>query len=400
MNTLRERRATAEERLARMIELQSLMARVSKEIGPALELRPVLATVLAAMRSLVEFKGGTIQLVDEGGVYVAAADPEVTADVAAARVPVGTGLGGRVVATGHSIYSPDIRGDDRVDPALRSLGSNATMRSYLAVPLICLGRVIGLMQIDSHEVDAFDSDDLHVLEGLATQVAGAIESARHNEEVMELERLKGDFLARVSHELRTPLTIMGGFLSTLSEHDERLSSDERRRMLGRVEAAVTRLDSLIDELLTVTQFEAGALHPHPERTALVEVMEQVRAQSLNPDAVAVRCPADLHAHVDANLLRHSLALLVDNAIKYAGDATLRGGVDPEGQTYVEVRDEGPGVPDELRERVFDRFTRGSHSFAGMGLGLSLVRTLAAGLDARVSLEDVPTGACFRLTLRS
>ena len=400
MNQLRERRASAEERLARLLELQTLMARVSRDIGPALELRPVLATVLAAMRSLIDFKGGTIQLVDAAGVYVAAADPEVSPDVAAARVPVGTGLGGRVVATGHSIYSPDISADPRVDPALRSLGSNATIRSYLAVPLIVLGRIIGVVQIDSREVDAFDADDLHVLEGLATQVAGAIESARHNEEIMELERLKADFLARISHELRTPLTIMGGFLSTLSEHDDRLSSEERRRMLGRVEAAVTRLDTLIDELLTVTQFEAGALHPHPRVVRLADVLSIVRMQSLNPDAIAVRCADDLKVTVDDNLLRHALALLVDNAIKYAGDAVLRGGIDADGRPYAEVKDEGPGIPPDLKERIFDRFTRGSHSQAGMGLGLSLVRTLAAGLDARVSLEDVPTGACFRLTLRN
>ena len=398
MNQLLERRGTAEERLERLLELQSLMARVSREIGPALELRPVLSTVLVAMRSLIEFKGGTIQLVDERGVYVAAADPEVSAEVAAARVPVGKGLGGRVVTSGAAIYSPDIGDDPRVDPALRSLGSNATMRSYLAVPLICLGRVIGLMQIDSREVDAFDTDDLHVLQGLATQVAGAIESARHNEEIMELERLKGDFLARVSHELRTPLTIMTGFVSTLSEHDDRLTSDERKRMLGRVEAAANRLESLIDELLTVTQFEAGALHPRPQSVVLREVLDLVRDHSLNPEAVAVRCADDVKAYVDPNLLRHAVALLADNAIKYAGDVVLRGAIDDDGRTYVEVRDQGTGIPPELRDRIFDRFTRGAHSGAGMGLGLSLVRTLAAGLDARVTLEDVPVGACFRLTL--
>src|SRR5437763_11168946 len=151
------------------------------------------------MRSLVDFRGGTIQLIDDDGlIYVAAADPAVSPEVAAARLPVGSGLGGRVVATGRPVYSVDLDHDPRVDQSLRKLGSNSGMCSYLAVPLVVLGRVIGLMQVDAHQKEAFDPDDVHVLEGLAIQVAGAIESARRHEAIIELERMKSDFIARVS----------------------------------------------------------------------------------------------------------------------------------------------------------------------------------------------------------
>src|SRR3954463_8917629 len=93
----RARGRTAEERLARLLELQTLLARVAREIGPASELQGVLSTALEAMRSLVEFRGGTIQLVDERGVYVSAADGmELGDDLRSARVPIGTGLSGRV----------------------------------------------------------------------------------------------------------------------------------------------------------------------------------------------------------------------------------------------------------------------------------------------------------------
>jgi K+-sensing histidine kinase KdpD len=398
---MRQREATAEDRLHKLLALNTLLARVASEIGPALELQPVLNSVLRAMRSLVEFKGGTIQLLDHGSLYIAASDPPVSEEVAAARLPVGSGLGGRVVTTGRHVYSPDVRGDERVDPDLRGLGSNASMRSYLAVPLVCLGRVIGVMQIDSAEVDAFDTDDLAVLSGLATQVAGAIESARHNEEVMELERLKSDFLARVSHELRTPLTIVGGFLNTLITNDDRIEPRQRVSMLNRIEAANERLAALVDELLTVTQFEAGALEPQPRDVVLAEVLSSVRDRAVEPELVTVRCPADLHLWVDARLLSHALGLLVDNALKYAGDAEIRGGVDDRGCTYVEVRDHGPGIPSELGDRVFERFMRGDHTEPGMGLGLPLVRTLAIGLDADCRLldgnGDGGGGATFRLT---
>ena len=143
--------------------------------------------------------------------------------------------------------------DGRVDPVLRGTGSNAGMRSFLAVPLVCLGEVIGLLEVDSARAHAFDDVDRTVLEGLATQMAGAIESARRYEEMLELERLKNDFIGRISHELRTPLTIMTGFLSTLVAHDNEFSPEDRKAMLGRTQAAVDRLSGLIDELLTAAR---------------------------------------------------------------------------------------------------------------------------------------------------
>jgi signal transduction histidine kinase len=258
--------------------------------------------------------------------------------------------------------------------------------------------VIGLVQIDSGEPDAFDGDDLHVLEGLATQVAGAIESARHNEQVMELERLKSDFLSRVSHELRTPLTITSGFINTLIGYEDRIEPRQRAQMLRRIQTATDRLESLIDELLTVTQFEAGALEPQPHEIDVRELLQDVRSRAVEPELVTVRCPEGLALTVDPRLLRHALTLLLDNALKYAGDAELRAGVDDDGRVLVEVTDHGPGVPPELAERVFERFMRGDHTGPGMGLGLPLVRTLAIGLMAGVTLHAVPGGgACFRLT---
>src|SRR3954469_11266574 len=181
---------TPEQRLENLLALQSLLARVARELGAATELQPVLTTVLEAMRSLVDFRGGTVCLVDNGEIRIAAADPPPSLDVLAARLAVGQGLAGRVVAGQRPVYSPDLDTDPRGAPELRRRGSNAGMRSYLGVPLICLGWVIGLIQVDSEDTDAFDEDAVVALGGLATQVAGSIESARRYEQVIELERLK------------------------------------------------------------------------------------------------------------------------------------------------------------------------------------------------------------------
>jgi signal transduction histidine kinase len=389
---MRERSRSAEERLHALLGMQQLMARVAREIGPALELTPVLQTVLDAMRSLVSFRGGTICLVDDRGVYIAASDPPLPDhDMDDVRIPIGTGLSGRVVSTGRPVYSADVPNDARVNQDIAQIGTNFGMRSYLAVPLVCLGRVIGLLQVDSTERDAFDIDDLRVLEGLAAQVAGAIESARTHEELAELETLKSDFVARVTHELKTPLTIITGFTHTFAARSANLT-DEQRTWLARIESACGRLSDRIDELLTATGFEAGMMVAHPEDVAVVDVAERVREASLRPEDVVCDVDPSLRLLTDPRVLGHALGLLVDNALKYAGDAVITAS-----PRRVAVWDHGPGIPPAMRERVFERFTRGDHTEGGMGLGLSIVRNLATAIGAHVELDAAPGGGA-RFTL--
>jgi len=219
---------SAEARLARILDAQSVLAQVAASLGPDLDIDEVLTSVLTAMRKIVDFKGGTVQLIDERGVYIAASDPPVGPDMGSLRVRVGEGISGRVISTGRALWSGDIMHDERVSATSKGASSNFETRSYLAVPLICLGETIGALQIDSKEVDAFDVDDVTLLEGLAAQVAAVIESARRFAFVMELERLKSDFISRVSHELRTPITIIDGFVMTMLDHSDRLDAEARR----------------------------------------------------------------------------------------------------------------------------------------------------------------------------
>jgi signal transduction histidine kinase len=395
---IRQRGKTAEERLERLLELQTLLARVAREIGPALELQGVLSTVLASMRSLVEFRGGTVQLVDDHGVYIAASDPPVSAEVMSSRVPVGTGLSGRVITSGQTIYSPDLHNDTRVDPRQARKGSNAASRSYLAVPLVVLGSTIGALRIDSNDVAAFDEDDIAVLEGLAVQVAGSIESARRREDMIEIERMKADFIARISHELRTPLTVIGGFTDTLLLHGDRLGSAQQQEVLGRIKTSVGRLSSLIEEILTVSSLDAGMTRVRPEDIDVAALLADVAHLSIDESRVTIECEEGQRMVTDPVILRHLVNQLVDNALKYGGDAVVACVRDDDGRPSLIVRDHGPGIPDADRQRVFERFYRGNHTGAGMGLGLPVVRQLAASLDATISLDDAPGGgARFTLT---
>ncbi|MGI8794026.1 MAG: ATP-binding protein [Acidimicrobiales bacterium] len=395
---MRAGEGSADERLQRLLELQSLLAGVARDIGPALQLAPVLHTVLAAMRKLVDFRGGTIQLLDERGLYIAAADPAVSAEVLATRLPVGSGLGGRVIASGQVIYSPDLDGDDRVDQGLRSTGSNADMKSYLAVPLIVLGEIIGVLQVDSTEIDAFSEEDLATLEGLTTHVAGSIESARHHEQVQGLDQLKTDFVARVSHELRTPLTIMAGFTDTLIAHGHRLEPERVQEVLGRIRGSVDRLTRLIEDILTVSSLEAGATKAEPVRVDLAPLLRRVAETSLDKARVTILTDGPKSGTTDVRVTRHILGLLIDNALKYGGDAEVS--ASREGADLVfSVRDHGPGIRTDDREQAFHRFWRGTHTGSGMGLGLSVCRQLARALGGRVEYSDAEGGgALLRLIL--
>jgi signal transduction histidine kinase len=376
-------------RLERLLGAQELLTEISATLGPDLDLDHVLTTILKAMRRLVDFRGGTVQLVDDRGVYVAASDPPVDPAVARLRVRVGEGLSGRVVSTGAPMWSDDITTDDRVSPAIRSVGGNQEIRSYVAVPLVCLGEVIGTLQIDSDELAAFVDDDIALLSGLAAQVAGVIESARRYQLVTELERLKGDFLARVSHELRTPITIIDGLVRTLIERDD-LEPPQQRDMLERCRAATGRLAGLVEDLLTLTRLESGVLVATPVPTLLAPVLEGVARASLRPADVTVICAPDATAVADPELLRRALSCLVDNALKYAGSATL---VFDAAAATIDVVDHGPGLPADVRDAAFELFTRSQGTLAvpGLGLGLPLTRTLLEAMGASLSLDPVPTG---------
>jgi signal transduction histidine kinase len=397
---MRERAGGIEDRYARLLAMHDLLAGLARRIGPALALEPVLREGLTAMRTLVEFRGGTIGLVDQRGVYVAASDPPVSPEVALARVPVGTGLAGRCVAAGEPVYSPDIGVDERVDQRLRQTGSNREMQSYLAVPLVCLGEVIGVLQVDSAERDAFDVDDLLVLEAIASQVSGAIESARHHELARRLDDARSMFIARVSHELRTPITILAGLTQTVLANPERFPADrELVDVLRRIDAAGGRLGALVDELITMGILQTGLLlDAQPAEVRLLDLLERVRADAESPDVVAVRCPAGLRSVVDPTLLRQCLQLLVQNATAYAGAAELEALPTAVG-VEVRVVDHGPGIADGDKEAVFERFQRGVHQRPGWGLGLSTARDLAATMGIELRLTDTPGGgATFALSL--
>ncbi len=387
--------ASAEERLARIAEAQRLLASVSHRLGPSLELETTLKAVLAAMRELVDFRGGSVSLVEHGTVGIAASDPPVSPEVLEVRLPIGSGIGGRVVATGETIYVPDLDADERVDPAVRQAGSNAGMVSFLAVPLVCLGRPIGLLQVDSAVADAFDDVDVMLLEGLAAQTATAIESARQSHERDRVDALKHGFINLVSHELRTPLTIAAGMLHMHRNLHPDLHDPDG--LLDRADVALGRLGRLIEELIVMSELGAGEVRAVRRPVRLRQLIEEVVGASADPSLVTVRCDPGIEWMTDDRLVRTALGALVENALVYAGGAEVAADAG-----MLEVCDHGPGLPDDVLDRrgeAFSRSVRNPTTVAGLGLGLSMVTAMVAELDGELSVETAPgEGTTIRIRL--
>jgi two-component system, OmpR family, phosphate regulon sensor histidine kinase PhoR len=225
----------------------------------------------------------------------------------------------------------------------------------------------------------------------------------------QLERTREDFVANVSHELRTPLSLIKGYVETLLE-GARNDPQIAERFLKIIERNAERLDLLIQDLLTISALESGRmkldLQPVELRLLVEKVFSDLNAKALSKNVRLVNELPELTASADANRLDQVLANLVDNAIKYGrteGTVTVGGKKLDDGKLEIFVQDDGPGIPAESLDRVFERFYRvdkaRSRDQGGTGLGLSIVKHIAQAHGGEVWAQSEPgKGATFFFTL--
>ena len=225
----------------------------------------------------------------------------------------------------------------------------------------------------------------------------------------QLERTREEFVANVSHELRTPLSLIKGYVETLLD-GARNDPEVAERFLKTIERNASRLDLLIQDLLAISALESGRitlnLQPVPLRPLADKVLADLKSR---PDAKGVKLVNDLPeltATADANRLEQVLANLVDNAIKYGradGTVTVGGQKADADKIEIYVQDDGPGIPPESLDRVFERFYRvdkaRSREQGGTGLGLSIVKHIVQSHGGKVWVKSEPgKGATFFFTL--
>lgn len=240
---------------------------------------------------------------------------------------------------------------------------------------------------------------------------GAVLVFHDQTRLKQLESARKDFVANVSHELRTPLSLIQGYVETLLDGAKN-NPETCSKFLETIERNAERLRLLIEDLLVISELESGRLklefQPVLLRESVIKVLEDFE-QRAGARGVKLQSELpDLAVRADPARLEQVLGNLVDNAIKYgraAGQVTVH--ARPRGDGFVElcVEDDGPGIPAEALERVFERFYRvdkaRSREQGGTGLGLAIVKHIVQSHGGRAWAESkVGAGSRFYFTLRA
>jgi len=221
-----------------------------------------------------------------------------------------------------------------------------------------------------------------------------------------LTRACEQVLAAVTHDLRNPLNLVSVTTQLLMEPD---LAPERRKAVFAINArAVQRMNRLIDDLLDVVRMEAGCLYLNVGSCdiadVLVETMESFQTRATQQGLSLALCPEPPSAivHADRDRLLQMIDNLVGNAMKFTprgGCVSVGGYVEPD-EVRVTVADTGPGIPEELRERLFDRFwqARGADR-RGLGLGLHIAKSIAEAHGGRLWVEStIGSGSTFHFAM--
>jgi signal transduction histidine kinase len=244
----------------------------------------------------------------------------------------------------------------------------------------------------------FDEPILDTSADEVGQLARTFDSMRVR--LAALDHARREFIANASHELRTPVFSLGGFLELLTE--EELDEETRREFLQTMREQVDRLAKLATELLDLSRVDAGQLQVEREVVDLGEVAEMVvdefaaLARSGN-HAVELDEEGEAHAIGDEQRVVQIGRILVENALIHTPPGTtmhVRAGVG-----LLEVEDDGPGIPPEHVEHVFERFYRGGGRLSsGSGLGLAIARELARAMNGSLELDSARGRTVFTLRL--
>lgn len=241
--------------------------------------------------------------------------------------------------------------------------------------------------------------DRRVLARLAAAAARAweterlAEQAQHARVLADVDRLRTALLAAVGHDLRTPLARIKTAVTTLRQPKLPVAAAERAELLGTIDSSTDQLDGLIANLLALSRLQAGALSVHTEA---VRVDEAAATAALHqPRPVQVDVPDDLpSALADPGLLERVLANLLGNAVRHSPHdrpVTVTGDT-ADGQVRLAITDQGPGVPDHQRDRMFAPFQRlNDRSDGGLGLGLAIAKGFTEAMGGTLQPAATPGG---------
>lgn len=219
-----------------------------------------------------------------------------------------------------------------------------------------------------------------------------------NEAMSRLVKSKDEFIARVSHELRTPLTAVVGLTSEMSSMNS-MSANERAELLDLVAGQAAEMSYIIEDLLVAARAEMGTVAIDP---TTVDLDHELRATVDGLGVHVADLPDEIpHIHADPNRVRQILRNLLTNADRYGGSRRRVLAGEFHDRVWLEVRDDGEGVPAEMSEQIFDPYITAHAGMSGsVGLGLSVARQLASMMGGSLTYQRDGGETVFRLELPS
>jgi two-component system phosphate regulon sensor histidine kinase PhoR len=294
--------------------------------------------------------------------------------------------------------------------SIQEMVRNLDLQQFIMATLAASGPVEGDIVLYSNE-ERFLQLHGTVLKDSTASRLGALIVLNDITNVKRLETVRRDFVANVSHELKTPITALQGCVETLSDATHR-NPEDNERFLAMMRRQVTRLNAIVEDLLSLSRLEHDVqqqripLEPGPIAEVLQRAAQSfAQASEAKGIILAVTCPENLSAPINAPLLEQAVGNLIDNAIKYSGERTsvaIRAAQNGN-EIEIQVADQGPGIEKRHLDRIFERFYRvdlgRSRALGGTGLGLAIVKHVALAHHGTVAVESTPgQGSIFTIRI--
>lgn len=244
-----------------------------------------------------------------------------------------------------------------------------------------------------------------------TRVKAHIKQAAEVKVQAEQERLRATMLRSISHDLRTPLTTISGNAGLLVEESNTLSDEKKEKLYRSIYYDSLWLNSVVENLLSITQIEDGKMQLNMEAELITEVIEEALEHvsvNKNNHHIRVHVPDEfLMAEMDLRLILQVIINLIENALKYTpqGSEIVITANRSEDKVLVQISDNGFGIPEDKKAHVFDMFYSDGNSYGdnrrGLGLGLALCKAIMIAHQEEITLRDnVPKGTIFEFSLNA
>jgi PAS domain S-box-containing protein len=417
------KRKEDEEALQRRNEYLAASAEIGRLVTSTLDLEAIFSRAVNLIVERFGFYHASIFIIEETGVNAILKEATGTVGQKLKERKHSLAVGsnstvGKATSTGEVVVINDTVNDrlHKHNPLLPETKAEA------AIPLRVGQRIIGTLDIQSIEVDAFSEDDIAILQLLADQVAVGIDNARsYNlaqeavEEMREIDRLKSQFLANMSHELRTPLNSIIGFARVILKGIDGPITELQQQDLTAIFNSGQHLLGLINDILDLSRIEAGKMELTFDDVSITDLISSVMSTAAGlvkdkPIELKTDIEGDLPmVRADAMRIRQVLINFLSNAAKFTdeGDITVKATLEEqeEGQKSVMicVTDTGPGIAQEDQAKLFQPFSQVDASLTrkvgGSGLGLSICHHLIQMHNGQIGVDSAPDkGSMFYFSI--